>query len=279
MGLLIAILTVLILVCVAAFGIKGKKTKVIEHQLDGLEQVSILKKLLGFLQKHRGVSAAYIQGDQNVFNDLVNLKSDISAVSLQLEAQLEKNDRWIGFKDHWSRLSSIKQNVTAENSFKQHTHMISNVVYLLEDIAEKQLLTAEYLPHFTHIGYVWRELVSVTESVGQSRAVGTSAVTAGSCSSVERIRLKFLRQHITQVSEKVLKSLRNTDQEMNNLIDDSLTKTRYLTSVIVNEILDTESIAMSRSTYFDLATDAMAALNTVFTYQVQQIQQDLKQQK
>lgn len=259
--------------------LKTKKSDVHTHQLTGIELVEHVKNLIGLLQKHRGLSAAWCQGDSKVVPELGQIKSEIKRIMLALEPSISGSDRWGGFCDHWSRLAANKGDVTAENSFKQHTHMISNVLYLLEDVAEMHHLSSDFFPEYNNIGYVWRELLSITESVGQSRAVGTASVTAGVCSSVERIRLKFLRQHITQVSEKVLKNLTAPDKEMNNLIEDGLRKTRFLTSAIVNEILDTDEITMSRNDYFELATDTMASLNKVFEYQLKQIKQTIITQK
>lgn len=269
---------VAVLIFAAFAGEKRKQKNVISSQQTGLTYIKQVKRLIGLLQRHRGLSAALCQGDTAVLPDLNALKNEIKQITRQLNLtpDVMNADRWNGFKDHWSRLANHKENITTENSFKQHTHMLANVLYLLEDIAERHHLTQELLPDFKHVGFIWRELLAVTESVGQSRAIGTSAVTAKICSSVERIRLKFLRQHITHVSEKVLKSMNNSsDATLNKLIDKALNKTRYLTSAIVNEILDIDEIVMQRDDYFTLASETMDALSAIFEHQIIEIEKSL----
>ncbi|AWB66902.1 hypothetical protein C2869_10855 [Saccharobesus litoralis] len=274
MGMLV-IGIILGLIVIAVYGAQRKQRKILNDQKSGLRHIKQVKLLISLLQKHRGLSAAWCQGDSSVMAELNLLKSDIRKVVIELEGHglTQQFDRFAAFQDHWSRLAKHKDDLSAESSFKQHTHMIANVLYLLEDVAEKYHLSQEFLPEFTHVGYLWRELLAVTESVGQSRAVGTSAVTAKQCSSVERIRLKFLRQHITHVSEKVLKQMKTgSDSELNKFIDQGVQHTRYLTSAIVNEILEPEEIVMQRSDYFDLATQTMDSLLSIFDHQVLQIE-------
>ncbi|MDX2369633.1 MAG: hypothetical protein QNK36_14750, partial [Colwellia sp.] len=119
---------------------------------------------------------------------------------------------------------------------------------------------------------------AITESVGQSRAVGTRAVTIKYCSSVDKIKLKFLQQHIYIVSEEVLKILLNASQQSKfaELIEQSLTSTQCLTTTITNDILNVDKIVIDRSVYFELATNTMEKLNQVFSYQVKQLQQSLQ---
>ncbi|MFT7007215.1 MAG: hypothetical protein ACJAXJ_001729 [Colwellia sp.] len=271
---------VLSLVIAVLFGIKRQKRVLINKQLTGVNSIININDLVKLLQKHRGLSAALCSGDDSVVRELGQLVNNIRSLISKLNKlpNMNYSGRWLSFNDHWSRLSQHQKGISADNSFKQHTNIIANILYLLEDVAEQHSLTKEYLADFVNIGFLWRELLAIIESVGQSRAVGTRTVTIKYCSSVDKIKLKFLQQHISVVSEEVLKTLLDNSQQRKfvDLVEQSLTSTHCLTTTITNDILDVDKIVIDRTVYFELATDTMEKLNQVFSYQVEQLQQSLQ---
>jgi hypothetical protein len=87
---------------------------------------------------------------------------------------------------------------------------------LLEDTAENAHLTADFLPELANIGYVWRELIIATESIGQSRAIGAAIAVQKSCSSVDKIKLNFLIQTMKNLTADTLKNLSYLPDESNS---------------------------------------------------------------
>ena len=273
---LISLVTFLLII---AFGglYYSKKKKLRALQLSGVEQVEKIKLLISLLQSHRGLSAAKCQNDSSVDQQLMALKNKIQQQSSQLNQLMPQQERWLAFTDHWQRLATDQRAKQAENNFKQHTHMIANVIYLLEDVAQHHALNMNELPNFKHVSLVWGELVNVIECVGQSRAVGTGAVTAGRCNSVELIRLKFLVKHINELSDTVLDELKQVVGVPKQLINESNDKIDQLTTTISAEIIHREKIEITRVEYFELATTVMEVLNQVFDNQVQQLKGALNQ--
>jgi hypothetical protein len=271
---------VLSLVIAVLVGIKRQKRILIDIQITGVNSIININDLVKLLQKHRGLSAALCSGDDNVIRELGQLVNNIRSLISKLNKlpNINCSERWLSFNDHWPRLSQHQKGITADDSFKQHTNIIANILYLLEDVAEQHSLTKEYLTDFVNIGFLWRELLAIIESVGQSRAVGTRTVTIKYCSSVDKIKLKFLQQHISVVSEEVLKTLLNNSQQRKfvELVEQGLESTHYLTTTITDDILNVDKIVIDRTVYFELATDTMEKLNQVFSYQVEQLQQSLQ---
>lgn len=267
---------VLSLAIVIFASMKRKKRLLKNKQIAGINSIRKVNNLVKLLQKHRGLSAAFCSGDDHVSVELRLLVVKISSVvsTLNKISAITDNERWLSFNDHWSRLSQHQQGMSAEDNFKQHTNIITNILYLLEDVAEHHDLTKKHLSDFVDIGLLWRELLAITESVGQSRAVGTRTVTIQYCSSVDKIKLTFLQQHISIVSEEVLKILLNNSQqkEFAELVEQSLKSTQCLTTTITNDILNVDKIVIDRSAYFELATHTMEKLDNIFSYQVEQLQ-------
>ncbi|WP_143869729.1 nitrate- and nitrite sensing domain-containing protein [Catenovulum sediminis] len=272
----------LIIVFVLAYFILRQKKKVLNEQKKGIQLIVQVKELVTNLQKHRGWCSAYLRGDHSVILDIQNLQKEIKRISMQLEHQnnVNKFERWFGYSEHWSRLSKATLTLSSENSFKQHTQLIGNMLYLLEDIAESHFLTADVLREFPSISLLWRELLQVAECVGQSRALGTGVATVKVCSRVEKIRLGFLRQKITETAEVTYAQLKDhnlitANAQLDKLVEHASKQTRYLCSVIEHELVDCDVIKLDAKAYFALATEAMGSLNQIFDSKLKELESHL----
>ncbi len=247
-------------------------------QLDGLVKIKNVKTLIYLLQTHRGLSAADDHNDQSVKAPLLDQKTEICRFLVTLDKEIKSTSRYLGFEDHWQRfIHQDSKKLTISNSFKQHTHMISNLLFLLEELANQHNLNKAHLEEFQHVNYLWRELLMLQENLGQARALGSSALTKKYCSDIEAYQLKQLRQSITLNSEHCLKKLglaQNTD-----LFEQALKSIRNLSSIIVNNILQQEELSLSRTQYFSIATEAMDSLENIFSQQLASIEQSLLQAK
>jgi len=160
---------------IIAFSIRvAKRSKIKKSQLQGITYITQLKPLISLVQQHRGLTSAWLNGDENVKPKLVNLQNEIKQViHLLNKTDLQANERWMSFYDHWQRMLEFKIKPSVSNSFDQHCSLIKNLSYLLEDTSETYFLTSEHHKGFPNIGYTWRELIVLTENIGQARAIGT----------------------------------------------------------------------------------------------------------
>jgi len=274
MGIIITGIIVLAITVIFAVQHK-KKANHKKMQQRGLAHLGQIKKIITYVQQHRGLMAAWLNGDTSVEEQLKVLKQNITQESALLAATLVyKNERWIAFTDHWQRLIHVKSTPAVSSSFEQHTMMVRNLTYLLEDVAEKSHLTADYLTEFANIGYIWRELILATENIGQSRAIGTGVAAQKFCSSVDKIRLNFLIQTMTEVTEQTLQQLSYFPEEKSlhtELVQKATEKMNELTRVIAIELVNTQKITIDNQQYFQLATDTMVTMNNIFEHQVKQL--------
>ncbi|MGJ8692615.1 MAG: nitrate- and nitrite sensing domain-containing protein [Thalassotalea sp.] len=246
-----------------------------QTQLQGITLIGQLKQLITLVQQHRGLTSAWLSGDSKVKTKLVVLKQQISQVIKSLEiTQVQQNERWIAFVDHWPRLLQFNNLTSVGNSFDQHTMMIRNLAYLLEDTAEHSFLTAEYIPALPNVGYVWRELVLATENIGQSRALGTGVAAKSLCSSVDKVRLNFLTQTMTKITEHTLQNLSFLPEEQSvhrQLIASTSVKMNQLITTITNDLVNASKVIVDNGLYFELATETMKAMNDIFDHQIKQL--------
>lgn len=274
MEVYITILVLNILFAVLVHHYKIKKQK--DLQLKGLVNISHIKALISLIQSHRGLSSAWLHGDESKKNALLVLEQKASSEINYLKEQTEiiKNSRWGAFADHWGRLVRLDSSRDPSNNFKQHTQLVANLLYLLEDEAEHSRLHAMALPAFESVGFVWRELVTTTESIGQSRAIGTGVATSKYCSSVDKIRLSFLQENIQKTMNETLaqlSSLPDFTTRHTQLLKIATTKIEFFTKTIEDELITANEITINQDDYFALATDSISSLDDIFSLQMEQI--------
>ncbi|WP_426360336.1 hypothetical protein ACPUVO_09025 [Pseudocolwellia sp. HL-MZ19] len=261
---------------ISAFAIrKIKKNKVKASQLTGINYITQLKPLISLVQQHRGLTSAWLNGDESVKAKRNSLQKDIKQVIHLLNTtDLKMNERWMSFSDHWERMLEFRIKPSVSNSFDQHCSLIKNLSYLLEDTSEAYFLTSEHHNGFPNIGYAWRELVVLTENIGQARAIGTGVSVQKHCSSVDKIRLNFLAENMKNISADTLDGLHYLPDEIekhNSYIKTAKSKIKALTLVIEKDLVNTVEITLKNQDYFAMATTTITAFDDIFYHQVEQL--------
>jgi hypothetical protein len=274
MELIIVVCVILVVTLILFIGYK-KANNNKKRQIKGLLYIQSIKDIITMVQQHRGLSSALLNGDNSAQHKLSSLRQKVADKKKQLTVPLfTNNERWCAFTDHWQRLTQQNNNTSVANSFEQHTMMIRNLAYLLEDTAELSHLTAEFVPQLTQIGYVWRELVLATESIGQSRALGTGIAAKKLCSNVDKIRLNFLIKTMKNTTENTLQHLSYLPQEQHmhqNLVGKATENIAKLIQEIEKELIQAEIVSIDNKKYFDLATNTIEKMNDIFEHQVKQL--------
>ncbi|MBB1273973.1 nitrate- and nitrite sensing domain-containing protein [Psychromonas sp. SR45-3] len=276
MAIYIVILLLMVLVVILLHHYKTKQKKAL--QVRGLANIAYLKSLIGAVQTHRGLSSAWLNGDQSKQAMLLTFEqqADSDIKYLQQDMAADENGRWDSFVDHWARINQPGNTNDADNNFKQHTQMIANLLYLLEDEAEHKHLNAMSLQALAHIGFVWRELVQTTEMIGQSRAIGTGIATRKICSSVDKIRLSFLQQNMQKTINETLPKLGSLDSESEQhkaLLTTAFATMQCLMETIKSDLIQADKITITQDQYFALATNSIKSLDEIFKHQLAQVKQ------
>ena len=142
------LLIIVAIFVIAWISFVSRKKRVKAIQKSGVESIKQLKKLVGWLQAHRRLSAAKCNGDNSVDSNLNSLKRNIEKQIKAMPSSVTEHERWQLFIDHWQRVAKKNAFDSAENSFQQHTQIIGNIAYLLEDTAEQHLLNTNHLQQF-----------------------------------------------------------------------------------------------------------------------------------
>lgn len=177
-----------------------------------------LKQLLGKLQQHRGMVSGYLNGDASFKYKISALQAEIDRETEQIAARLlalpAHRAGFESIQSHWRKLSPTVLHGTREQSFDNHCQLISAVLDLIRDIAERSLLHRDSACPFGFIEIVWHLLPDTAEAIGQTRAIGTGIAAAGRSLSTERIKLGYLLTRIRNAAGRLESGIARTPSAM-----------------------------------------------------------------
>lgn len=229
-------------------------------QAEGLERLQRLRQLLANIQRHRGMTAAYLNGDTAVLTAVQGLQQhtteDIAAVSKVFPA-LEADNRWQNITQHWARLSANFAHNSSDNNLQQHAKLIQSLLLLIDQLAEYHLLLRLKTGDSAALRYIWKELLTAAECIGQARALGTGVATAGYCKPEDRRQLHRLHGDIDRALGLAWRGLPST-QKQRQLAE-------QLLQCIDGELVaqpdtDDHRVSVCARQYFKLCSDTMDSI-------------------
>ncbi len=162
----------------------------------GIQYIKPLRVLLTYVQRHRGMTTAIINGDLQAQAEIDTIATEVNKTLQQIESfgsWMNHNTKWMSLVDHWERLSKAYEQADTDNNFRQHNILIANILYLIEDVADDHYLLKK---SGTNTDTDWRHLLSIAEYIGQARALGMGVAIKGECTNVLRVQLNHLRHKI-----------------------------------------------------------------------------------
>jgi hypothetical protein len=225
------------------------------RQILGLSWLHNLKEFLSHTQQHRGLTSSYLNGNKALLADIEILERRASKDIINIESLgswVPSNLQWQGITQHWARLSKSYRSGDFGNNLTQHNHLIQNLLYFIDDMAVAHDLLLMNKDKQKSFHFAWRELLPVSEYIGQARALGIGAVTKKTCGSVERIRLNYLYKKISESTDIVWTSVPPEDGQracVEKLLD-----------CLINDVIQAD-INIEPNDYFEIATQALDVMH------------------
>lgn len=263
---------------------RGLNTKRCLQELADLKQVVIL------IQRHRGLSCGYLNGDIALDDSITPLQQELNQLWCsfdQAHPHIQQDKLYMGIREHWSRLQGHWRKQVLSNNMEQHNRLILNLLYLIENEAERNALLVKLSRTHGH-DIAWKELLDTIETIGQTRATGMAVIAVGECSAVARIKLKFLldkgQSQLEQIEQHFGKcqaspsewSLSNASNQ--HLLKEAQQRTQALFNCIEEQVISTAELSyqqLSAKHFFDLASAAISPLDQLFNQALEQLNTQL----
>jgi hypothetical protein len=270
-GILIIVLAAAV-VGIAYFTNKYSWRKCIALRLEGIRVNRLTKQLLLDLQQHRGMVNAFLSGDssfkQKIEQKQTAIGKDMSALDAVHDQGLMTAKRCQDIRVDWQALRTEVLTLPAEESFRRHSLLIRAVLYTMGDVAERSQIVDMCSADCSLVDALWSKLPAVAEGLGQARGMGSSVAAKGYCSSVARIKLRFLKERVGETMKWVNDDLAQADLAQAS----SFTQAWKQTHLAVNEflaLLDEKIINVERPSidaehYFNAGTKALDAVFHAF---------------
>ncbi|VAX13197.1 hypothetical protein MNBD_GAMMA24-1957, partial [hydrothermal vent metagenome] len=112
-----------------------------EHK--GVEYIGAVRQLLEHLPQHRGMAFAYLNGNESFRQKVIDKGKQIDADFLALEKQEQKlggelktRQKFNVLKQNWQQLQSRSMQVSADESFREHSKLVDQVLDLITHAAD-----------------------------------------------------------------------------------------------------------------------------------------------
>lgn len=250
---------------------------------NGLQNLRPLRKLLEYIPQHRGMANALLQGD-NSFKDKLNTLAQKINVEIKNTSELVgKNDK-LNIEDKVKKTEQqwnfIYQNLSqrqASDSFELHTELVKNILFLIHDIAEtSRILKSQDITYTKLANVALRKLPLVTEMLGQARGMGTGVAARGQCDANMRVKLTYLLNTTRQITYEANEDI---DSVINNKVlkqQNDKQATEYFLNSLENNIINTDTIGLSSTDYYDAGTDAIQHTFELLDNIIQHMQTNLQ---
>lgn len=228
-----------------------------------------LLALVGHFQQHRGMSSAWLSGDQGFKARLDGKGREIEGLipSLRDVARRESarahpcltlNDLSL-FQFNWGQLRDKLADLSVEQSIAQHSFLIDQLLQWLAALGESrvELLLGDKCARGLVRNYASR-LPALTECLGQARALGTSVAARRGCSAVARVRLMFL-----VARAETLLNQANEVGGRGARAERAALAVQQMARVIRTRMLLSSGISVAAQEYFEIAS---AAIDSVFAW-------------
>lgn len=241
-------------------------------RLEGIRVNRLVKQLLVDLQQHRGMVNAFLSGDKSFKSRIEQkqtaIRQDIAALDTAHVQGLLTAKRWERIHNDWQGLCSEALVLPAEVSFRRHSELIRAVLYSMGDVAERSQIVGACAADTSLVDALWSKLPSVAESLGQARGIGASVAAKSYCSSVARIKLRFLEERVGETMAYVNDELAHVDLTGTASFTQAWKETHAAVQVFL-KLLDEKLLKEERPTidaehYFSAGTQAMDAVFHAF---------------
>lgn len=256
----------------AFFSGRYSRKESLSLRLEGIRVNRLIKQLLVDLQQHRGMVNAFLSGDSSFKPKIEQKQAAIGQDAAALDALhgqgLMTAKRWEGIRSAWQALRTAALALPAEESFRRHSELIRAVLYSMGDVAERSQIVGACAADFALVDALWSKLPAVAEGLGQARGIGSSVAAKGYCSSVARIKLRFLEERISETMGWVNNDLAHVGTAQAAPFTRAWNETHAAVleflALLDEKLINTERPAIDAEHYFNAGTKAMDAVFHAF---------------
>ena len=210
---LVGLLMIIPLLVLASILIADQRQTVasLHSEHNGMEYISALRPLIEHIPQHRGMSGAFLNGDQSFRGKMESKQGEIDGMF----ARLAQMDRELGdilstgnkvqaLEGEWRNLKNRIWQLTPSQSFDEHGKVVQHVIDLIAYVADTSgLILDPHLDSYYMMDLLVAQMPVLTEAMGQSRALGSGVAARGEMDTDARIQLTIRLDRIRATESRL----------------------------------------------------------------------------
>lgn len=245
-----------------------------EKQLLGMEYITDLRQLLQHIPEHRGMTNAFLSGNDTLEAKILakrrQIAEDISVlddIDARLGEKLDSTQRLQHIQQTWNRLENEAFGGPAKAIFERHTELVTDVRNLVKHVNDQSGLTLDPELETHYIDAAITEMLPlVVEYLGQARGFASGLAAKQQANETEKFNLTIIvatvRKNIDGL-ERVLRVLNSVNptlhQKLAPQIKVAMAKASEYISSLEHDVLLPPTISVPSGSVFIRGTDAITA--------------------
>jgi len=252
----------------------------------GLTYLKIARLPIEHIQQHRGMTSAYLNGNQNFRDRILQKRRNVDQHLASLQATDEKlggtlatAGRLQKILSQWETIKDNSLNTTSADSLKAHNALVARLIDLMSLVADTSEITLNPTLDSYYLGNALaHRLLSLTENMGLARALGSSAAAADTFTQATYTKLAVFTENIHNYNNNLRKDLVaafNYNPQLGKTLsrqvkanDEAITQ---LATMLRRDLLDADPITISSDAVFSTATQAITKTYALFDAIVPQL--------
>ncbi len=246
-------------------------------EIQGVEYLQPVRMLLQHTAEHRGISNAYLNGDtsfrENILIKQKQITNDIKlidTIDARYGTVLNSTGQWQSIKAEWQKFHADALNLSAKESFLQHTALIKRLINLTLDVGVNSNLILDPEPDsYFLMDCIVSRLPMVVEDIGQLRGISAGIVARRQITEHERAQLskliarsQIMQEGIQNSLDQAFKHNAALKSALGNQQESFITPARDFLAFVEQHIVNSEQqidASFTASEVFDAGTRVIVA--------------------
>lgn len=259
-----------------------------KKEQSGIDYIRVAFEPLKLLALHRGLTNAYLQGDQGLRESIISKRKELDAAFNKivimdgvLSADLATDNRVKLISSRWQQIKATAFDNRPQQVFQEHTALIEELLVLIHNVANSSnLILDNELASFYLIDTAVMRLPLMVEKIGRARGFGSGVISRGSWDDDSTTRMLLLTNDVreglaawkknlafsTEVSAKIKDELHFNIELAGSMSQDFL-------DTIDNQLLGRGDFQMTSSEFFTKGTATIAAYDELFYIAMESLEQ------
>jgi methyl-accepting chemotaxis protein len=218
------------------------------------------------------MTSAFLNGASDFRDRILSKRGDIDkrmdellAVDKELGDGLKTGGKIAAMQQKWNNIKANSMHQESSVAIKAHTDLLSDMIDLMSQVADVSEITLDPKLDTYYLGdAVVNTLINLTESMGQSRAVGSGVAAKGAHTQETFVRLSVLANNINAYAKKSnagLDAAIGANERLSNELVSAVSSNKRAINemqILLGKVLaEFDSIGVTDKAVFDTATAAI----------------------